>query len=485
VITVDVNNHNHQTELALQYADHYWQHTYLGGVCWVKVQDGGMASQIVEFATSKLGLKPPETEDLHSQIHYCWSHWQEGGVLVVFDNVINYEQVKAYLPPNEPRFHVLITTPLESLDESLDDSFELLYSKVRILEEELEDKLNSASENSNELLPNNFFYILLTYLFILLVIIIGSLTTSYYLFTSTAWKNAFGEQGWIIELTRGLFFLTGTLVLIGVVFPKEACELLSWNRTSPTTNKEIIYFARISILFLLPLALIIIINHHLYTGPHELLNNPKNSSIKIDFIKDCLQPYLYYLPYSIVNINFICLPLITVGIYAAVKDLMLLRKFRKALASILNSIIKNREEYNPLDKESCEKMEEIFEEFAVKFIDKFGRYTYLVLGSGFTTAFEYWFGKYTLSNTAQTWTAIGYFLLFSIFALICAGFFFYEDAFSESYNILNKVGCFNRKSFENNYNVIKLVERVFHRYLFLCVGLIILTLTIIHMLFIS
>ncbi|MBN3948096.1 MAG: tetratricopeptide repeat protein [Nostoc sp. NMS7] len=120
-----------KSELALQYAQRHWQQgTYPGGVCWLRVRDKDLGSQIVAFARAKLGLQLPEDADLPTQINYIWRQWQAGDVLLVFDDVNQYEQVKPYLPPSEPRFKILITTRQQWLGQS----FERLCPEV--LEEE-------------------------------------------------------------------------------------------------------------------------------------------------------------------------------------------------------------------------------------------------------------------------------------------------------------------------------------------------------------
>ncbi|MCP2732060.1 tetratricopeptide repeat protein, partial [Limnofasciculus baicalensis] len=161
-----------KTELALQYALRYSQidvgakHFYRGGVCWLLARGLDLGIQIVDFARVYLGLNPPEDFDLQQRVAYCWRNWHyppnppyqggdkelssyqggdkelssyqggdkelssyQGGeqeissyqgreqkifsdVLVVIDDVIDYEKVKPYLP-REARFKVLMTTRLE------------------------------------------------------------------------------------------------------------------------------------------------------------------------------------------------------------------------------------------------------------------------------------------------------------------------------------------------------------------------------------
>ncbi|MDZ7990589.1 MAG: NB-ARC domain-containing protein [Nostoc sp. EfeVER01] len=103
-----------KTELATQYAlIHLLLNTYPGGICWLRARDEDIGLQILQFAIAKLGLKPPEDWDLPQQVDFCWSRWHAGDVLVVLDDVNDYAKVEDYLPPQSPRFKVLITTRLQ------------------------------------------------------------------------------------------------------------------------------------------------------------------------------------------------------------------------------------------------------------------------------------------------------------------------------------------------------------------------------------
>ncbi|MDZ8240818.1 MAG: tetratricopeptide repeat protein [Nostoc sp. ChiQUE01a] len=103
-----------KTELATQYAlIHLLLNTYPGGICWLRARDEDIGLQILQFAIAKLGLKPPEDWDVLKQVDFCWSRWHAGDVLVVLDDVNDYAKVEDYLPPQSPRFKVLITTRLQ------------------------------------------------------------------------------------------------------------------------------------------------------------------------------------------------------------------------------------------------------------------------------------------------------------------------------------------------------------------------------------
>uniref|UniRef100_A0A8J7D494 Tetratricopeptide repeat protein n=1 Tax=Desmonostoc muscorum LEGE 12446 TaxID=1828758 RepID=A0A8J7D494_DESMC len=104
-----------KTELALQYAIQR-RETYNGGLCWLLPKTGDIGIQVVQFARTQLDLNPPEdlTEDFNqkllAQVQYCWRRWRGGDVLLVLDDVSDYEEVKPYLQSLPSRFKVLMTT---------------------------------------------------------------------------------------------------------------------------------------------------------------------------------------------------------------------------------------------------------------------------------------------------------------------------------------------------------------------------------------
>ncbi len=112
-----------KTELALQYALLSKKElTYPGGICWIGVRERSLVEQLLEFAQTQLGLFPAEDWTLAQQLDYCWSNWQPAGdVLIIFDHVDKYEEVKGYLPPQSQRFKLLITTRRYWLSESFEN----------------------------------------------------------------------------------------------------------------------------------------------------------------------------------------------------------------------------------------------------------------------------------------------------------------------------------------------------------------------------
>ena len=92
-----------KTELALQYAlNHLRDETYPGAICWVGARQD-IGTQILAFARVYLALEVPEDLDLVTQVQWCWRHWIQGEVLVIFDDVTDYTAIQPFLPLS-PRF---------------------------------------------------------------------------------------------------------------------------------------------------------------------------------------------------------------------------------------------------------------------------------------------------------------------------------------------------------------------------------------------
>ncbi|WP_414549188.1 tetratricopeptide repeat protein [Anabaena sp. CCY 0017] len=143
-----------KTELALQYAMTQ-RDTYKGGICWLQVKSGDVGVQVVQFARTQLDLNPPEDFDLPAQVQFCLRNWREGDVLLVMDDVTDYQQVKTYLNGLSSRFRVLMTTrqllgaaikqlPLDVLQP--DAALELLWSLLGETPKRIERELDVANQ---------------------------------------------------------------------------------------------------------------------------------------------------------------------------------------------------------------------------------------------------------------------------------------------------------------------------------------------------
>ncbi|MBU7584172.1 MAG: tetratricopeptide repeat protein [Nostoc sp. TH1S01] len=142
-----------KTELALQYAIQQ-RETYNGGLCWLLAKTGDIGIQVVQFARTQLDLNPPEDFDILAQVQYCWQRWRGGDVLLVLDDVSDYEEVKRYFQSLPSRFKVLMTTrqnlgriPQLSLDVLQPEAaLELLRSLLKETPERIERELAVANQ---------------------------------------------------------------------------------------------------------------------------------------------------------------------------------------------------------------------------------------------------------------------------------------------------------------------------------------------------
>ncbi|MFM6081528.1 MAG: tetratricopeptide repeat protein, partial [Dolichospermum sp.] len=113
-----------KSELALQYAQQeYKKNTYLGGIAWLNVADSDVGTSILSFAQLYLGLTLPTDGTLEERVRFCWQNWfknEKDESLIIFDDVREYKQIKAYLPPQtEKRFKVIITTRNNNLSATI------------------------------------------------------------------------------------------------------------------------------------------------------------------------------------------------------------------------------------------------------------------------------------------------------------------------------------------------------------------------------
>lgn len=147
-----------KTELAIQYAAKYRQ-VYSGGLYYFLARDtSSLADQMLDFAQGylKLGDKEKGAEvfreklksaspNIRSEIaNWFWQLEQEQTVLVLFDDVIEYEQLRLYLPPRGKNFKILVTT--QRSPEDIFKEFQLLplgkSAALDLLRQPLADKID-------------------------------------------------------------------------------------------------------------------------------------------------------------------------------------------------------------------------------------------------------------------------------------------------------------------------------------------------------
>ncbi|MCY7334269.1 MAG: tetratricopeptide repeat protein [Pseudanabaena sp. CAN_BIN31] len=113
-----------KTELSIQYALRHVLTDYRGGVCWLQANND-IALQLQDFVRVQLDQKMPDDLDSAEKLAaYCWkcldlylhsgAKKDEQGkrMLVILDDVKDYEAVEPFLPPSGSNFCVLATTRL-------------------------------------------------------------------------------------------------------------------------------------------------------------------------------------------------------------------------------------------------------------------------------------------------------------------------------------------------------------------------------------
>ena len=142
-----------KSELAKQYISKH-QKTYPGGICWLNATKENFIDKIIELSSLRNDEALKQRKDLPDQIKYCYNNWQwQGNVLLVFDDLQDYQHIKPYLP-NQSRFKVLITTrkrlgkPVVRLDLDVLSPAAALELLASFLDE---DRIAAERETAEEL----------------------------------------------------------------------------------------------------------------------------------------------------------------------------------------------------------------------------------------------------------------------------------------------------------------------------------------------
>ncbi|MEO0985382.1 MAG: AAA-like domain-containing protein [Cyanobacteria bacterium J06639_14] len=303
-----------------------------------------------------------------------------------------------------------------------------------------------------------------------------SLWGSYVWLKSPPWTEAFSRNnsGEIIELIRTSILLFGAVYFVGIVWRKEAYELIQsqqsivkrWRRTFSIIGIVVFVFS----LF-----------YHLQLGPSALQVDYPISSYTF---RDYYLPYLIYLPYTLINYNVLALIWVAVSSYGAFKDLnrSLLR------TNQFSETVRSLEDVNTtLDQERTLAIEGLidreFNKFSTNFISLVSRYTILLLFVCIITFFETTWGVVTLSDKAEDFMVLTYGFSLSALIMMLWVFYHYHIAFRKASICLFNLHC-DYGSFESRHSFDKLFRRIFNSHFNLYLSLA-FTLTFIFLYFIG
>ena len=218
-----------KTELAIQYVLGN-ENKYLGGICWLECRTENLGTQIVLYARSHLKLTIPEDlKELPEQVKHCWQNWPTGKVLLVYDDVSDYQSVDNYLPPpTETRFKVLLTSRQKLLDEKNRLDLDVLSPEtaLKLLQALVKDDRIEAQEEQAKALCAWLGYLPLA------IELVGSYLQLDPLLSVTEAQEQLKESSLNAPLLEDQGF-SGSVAQKGVAAAFE----LSWEKLSPTAQE--------------------------------------------------------------------------------------------------------------------------------------------------------------------------------------------------------------------------------------------------------
>jgi hypothetical protein len=298
-----------------------------------------------------------------------------------------------------------------------------------------------------------------------------SLFSCYHWFSSIPWQREFGADGAIIEFSRSVILAIGTVCFIGMVWKKEALELV---QSSQLPIKR----WRLGILMVGILVFFLSLYYHAIAAPLHLkeIAIEKQYPNQYGEFRAYFLPYLLYFPYTLINYNILALGWVSISIYGAIKDLSKNFLRTQYLQKRLEDIESYFQYKSFIEKNLIEEMvEREFIKFSLNFITMVSRYTILCLSIAVIVLFEYNWGLKTLSDTAQQLMIFTY--VFNAFALIMVlwGFSHYHTAFRKASICLFNLQCAHAK-FEAKHNIIQLLKKIInsHFNLYLLIAIVVI-----------
>lgn len=294
-------------------------------------------------------------------------------------------------------------------------------------------------------------YVLLACIIIFVVSFL-SLWSSYYWFTSEPWLQAFDWKGYgaNIELIRSAFFTLGSFYFIGLIWRREAVELVRGTQAIVKRWRRTFLSVGIAVLGLS-------LYYHLWLGPLTLSTD---YGVTQQVFRQCFVPYLLYLPYTLVSYNLLALSWVAVSSYGAVKDLNknLIRthQFGEKLV-YLEEIQETQQHQN--SEFIIKTVEKEFAKFSTNLITLISRYTVLLLALCIMAIFETLWGANTLAESARHFMILTYSLSTLALMLIFWVFYHYHVALRRASIFLFNQNL-NYDAFEIKNSFTSLIKRI-------------------------
>lgn len=315
----------------------------------------------------------------------------------------------------------------------------------------LPQPLDTHSESKGSKILN--YSLLVPIAIILAMLSLISLGFSYIVVESKPWNQAYNSSniGAILECVRICFLLTLEVYVICSEFSEETIQFIQDKR---------FYLRRRTTFAVGLIFLLMLLFHHLWYGPHQLLGNKQVTAD--EYFHQYLLPYLWYFPYSFINFIVIGIPLSGLSIHVVIQDCnklsIKLKKYQKYLHQITNKIKKASVPASIADKhEITQQLKQIYWDFS----EKIKRPMNLLLGIVILIYFDATFSRSTLSNSAYLWTQL--FCIFGFLTpaivLILWGLVAYQKNLGETLGILFNLN-FDDTDIESQYNTFNLLKKI-------------------------
>ena len=247
--------------------------------------------------------------------------------------------------------------------------------------------------------------------------------------------------------------------LVCTFFKPEALELFS-----PSINKESIkkiLNPRFYLFGGIVICTSLLVHYHLYWAPAQLAKVwGKGPALESEAGYALYNlPYLYYLPYSIINFIVVGISTIAISLYAIYRDITKLSRVKKYFNKELKKVklfIRSESGKNLFKDIYSHKVEREFERFCQRLAVTLDRYTFLFLVCAVGLAFEVLFGRSTLAETSLNWITGAYFFLAVVAIGMLLSYSYHEGGLNQSVELLlnldyKEIGRFQTKNSSINF----------------------------------
>ncbi len=331
---------------------------------------------------------------------------------------------------------------------------------------------------------------------------LASLLASYVLVDSAPWRQAFPANGWLIEFGRILILVFFSVYLLGDVFSRELRMLLS---VRPSGSRSIAITRSIALILAVG-EIIVLLFYTFFIGPAWLQQaQPVDGAGWRAYVL----PYLAYLPYSVVLYLVVFLPVLVVGLFGSLRDLIQLhRKYRnlkRRLTALLAGAIRLRldrispsgggqdvplKEGQPVtDQKLLWARHDIinnetlyqFGAFCIDLLYIYGRYAAVILFWSVSIVYEFQIGYRTTLERSRAIGLSAFLVSLGVLLVISVGYLYYERAYAKTAEVLIENARNSAQSqplqvleFEQQYSIFNFISKRFlNRHLGIVVALII------------